>query len=240
MTTVILLAGVASRLRPLTNALPKCLLPINGVTLLQRTLDAIVPLKPEQVVLVTGFQAAMISRFVESLSPPLAISVVENPCYETTGNNYSLWLSAPSAAGKEVLLLDGDILFDPVLLAELAASAHENCLLYRKDPAMAEEEVKVELDPAGTVLRIGKEIDFRVAAGESVGIERFSRAASRELFAILDKRKERVEFYEASFQQLIDGGAVIHALECGNRACMEIDTPADLEQAEDIASRHRL
>ncbi len=240
MTTVILLAGIASRLRPLTDALPKCLLPINGRTLLQRTLDALVPLRPEKVVLVTGFQAAMISRFVESISLPLAITFVENPWYATTGNNYSLRLSAPSAAGEELLLLDGDILFDPVLLAELAASPHENCLLYRRDPAMGEEEVKVALDPAGRVRRIGKDIDSRVAAGESVGIEKFSRAASRELFTILEMRKERVEFYEASFQRLIDDGTCIQALDCGSRACIEIDTPADLQEAEHIASQHHL
>ncbi len=76
----------------------------------------------------------------------------------------------------------------------------------------------------------------KCAAGESVGIEKFDAPTAARLFEILGRRKDRNEFYEASFQELIDGGCSVYAVDNGAYGCMEIDTPHDLAVAQRLAT----
>jgi len=240
MTAVILAAGTASRLRPLTDNLPKPLLQIGQHALLKRMLDALAQNGFDDYVIVTGFCADQIVSFVNHHFPALRAAFVHNPAYATTSNSYSLWLAGLHVRGKPFLLLDGDILFPPQLLARLCDDPHQNALIVRKSTAVGEEEVKVQLDLQGNVCAIGKEISKTVTAGESLGIEKFSSHASTDLFRILDRRKGLGDFYEASFQEMIDGGLHIHAVDTDGFACMEIDTPADLVMAQELVATHRV
>lgn len=238
MTAVILAAGISSRLRPLTDRIPKALLPVGGKPLLQRTLEVLQHARLERVVIVTGYLHEKVNRFIHSLASPFPITCVRNHRYRFTDNNYSLWLAAPEVAGQELLILDSDVVFGADIIALLQNSPHENALVMRASDSLGDEEVKLELDPSGRVVRIGKEIDPMLAAGESLGIEKFSPAAAEELFTILAQRKDRIEFYEASFQGIIDRGVHIYAVDSGAFPCMEIDTLDDLKAAEELARTH--
>jgi choline kinase len=114
----------------------------------------------------------------------------------------------------------------------MAAAPQENVLALRETGTRSAEEVKVIASPEGRILRIGKEVPPADAAGESLGIERFSAKAARTLFDVLALRKHRDEFYEASFQEIIDGGIALFTVPCGDYPCIEIDTPEDLREAE--------
>ncbi len=127
MIAVILAAGMASRLRPLTDDKPKCLLEIGNRCLLQRTMDALVAAGIDEYVVVTGYRGEMIRQFLTehyNLMPMsflpsegrLTIHFVDNPDYATTNNIYSLWLTRPYVNGSDFLLLDSDILFDPAVV----------------------------------------------------------------------------------------------------------------------------
>jgi choline kinase len=192
-----------------------------------------------ECVIVTGFFKEKIERFVHSLSLPLSISFAENPLYATTANNYSLWTAHTHVRGNDMVMMDGDILFDSRLLSMLINSPYPNGLIVRTTRHLGAEEIKVELDGSGLVRRIGKEIDPRVAGGESIGIEKFSANTSERLFAILDRRKEQNEFYEASFQEMIDGGEEVHAVDSAGLPCMEIDTIEDLTAANELTATIR-
>jgi NDP-sugar pyrophosphorylase family protein len=78
--------------------------------------------------------------------------------------------------------------------------------------------------------------------GESVGIELFSAASSRKLFAALHARVHEQglvnEYYEASFQQILDEGATLYGVDIGSMYASEIDTIDDLLAAnERLAQR---
>ncbi len=240
MTTAVLLAaGVGSRLRPLTDAMPKCLLPLAGSTLLERTLRAFQGAGLERCILVTGYRAEMVEDAVRRLGLSLALECIRNEQFDVTNNNYSLWLAGTKAAGSGILLMDADILFDPALLPLILARPAPDALIVRSDGVLGAEEIKVEL-AGGVVKRIGKEVEPSRAAGESIGIEKFSASTALALFRILERRKERYEFYEASFQELIDQGARLEAVDSGGLACMEVDTPQDLAAADRLARTRRL
>jgi len=236
MTAVLLAAGISSRLRPLTDTIPKSMLPIAGKPLLHRTLGILQASGINRCVVVTGYLHEMMEEFIRSLGLQLPIDFVHNPHFSTTNNNYSLWLAHDALNADPMLLLDADILFDPRVLLRLLEDPHANALVMRRSGALGDEEIKLELDAQGRVLRIGKEVESRKATGESLGIERFDASTTQQLFDVLARRRDRSEFYEASFQEIIDRGASIYAVDSGPYACIEIDTMEDLAAAEKIAA----
>ncbi len=237
MTAVILAAGIASRLRPLTNNIPKSLLEVGGKPLLQRNLESLERNGIRRCVLVTGYLSEMIESFVLGLHLSMTIEVILNPVFDQTNNNYSLWLARPAVDGQEIVLLDADILFDQRILSRLLASAHEDALVMRTSDHLGAEEIKCIVEEKGAVLQIGKHLDPEKSAGESLGIEKFSALTTSSLFDVLSRRHVFNEFYEASFQEVIDNGAKIFAVSSDGLPCMEIDTPADLAVAEELAKK---
>jgi len=240
MHCVILAAGTATRLRPLTDSTPKCLLPVGDRTILERTIRAVFHAGIIHFTLVVGFQDWKIKNFLKRNFPSLDFTFIVNNQFETTNNAYSLLLARYEIEGHELLLLDSDIVFDDAIIPKLLASPQEDALAVRTDGDIGEEEIKVEVNPTGEILRIGKTISSENAHGESIGIEKFSRGGTTALFRTLEKRirteQKLTEFYEASFQEMIETGTRIHAVEVGSLRCIEVDTEEDLRAAESLFS----
>lgn len=242
MQAIILAAGVSRRLRPLTDTTPKCLLTIGNKKLLQRTIENVLSNGISEFIFVTGYRENMIRDFVDAFFPGIGKTFISNPDYENNNNSYSLWMTKDYVKG-DILLLDSDILFDEKIIGELLLSEKENCLAVNYTDSLDEEQIKVILDTDSKILNIGKDISIPDSAGESIGIERFSQYFMKGLFAILDRKITQEnnvnEFYEASFQELIDTGKInqdkrnsIYAVDVSEFRCMEIDTLQDFENAQ--------
>lgn len=234
MKALILAAGIASRLRPLTDNKPKCLLEVGSRTLLERTIDGLVENKIDQLVLVTGYLHEMIEDFISTRYPDLNVEYIYNEKFESTNNIYSLWLAKEAVSEDDLLLLDSDILFDPALVSALLNSSYPNCLALDKHP-LGEEEIKVITDSSGQIREISKVCSPEKALGESIGIEKMSVDFVQTLYAELDsmilKEKQVNVFYEAAFENVIRKGAAIYALDTSAYFSMELDTPEDFESA---------
>ena len=118
MKAIILAAGMGTRLRPITNSLPKCLVPVNSKPILEHQLDALAMAGIRDVVLVVGHLAQLLSDKYGASYGGLNIQYVENRLYDQTNNIYSLWL-ARHHLNSQVLLLEGDLVFEPELLQRL-------------------------------------------------------------------------------------------------------------------------
>lgn len=236
MHCVILAAGTATRLRPLTDSTPKCLLRIGDRVILERAIRAVFHAGVIDFTIVVGFQDWMIKNYLKRNFLSLDFTFVINDRFEQTNNAYSLLLAGEEIEGHELLLLDSDIVFDDEIIPLLAKSPQESCIAVRTRGNVGEEDIKVEVNSKKEIVRIGKEIPIASAYGESIGIERFSRGDTTALFRTLEKRihaETRVnEFYEASFQEMIGDGAHLHAVDIGSHRCVEIDTLDDLHTAE--------
>jgi choline kinase len=232
MKTVLLAAGAATRLRPLTEHTPKCLLDVAGRSILARALANLVAAGLDDVVIVTGFQAEKIRAAVATGFPGLRVTWVHNAEWATTNNSVSLLLAAPAVAAQPFVLLDSDIVFEPGVLGAVLGAPHGDCLALRTGHVGA-EEIKVETDARGRVRAIGKQVPVERAAGESVGIERFSAAGGAAMFAHLEGRVRgrglAHEWYEASWQEWIEHGGELWAVPVPEHFCAEIDTVEDLE-----------
>ena len=234
MKAIILSAGTASRLRPLTDSTPKCLLKIGGRSLLQRSIDALTANGISEIVIVTGYLHEQIESFVGRQYPGLRVTYIYNKEYSTTNNIYSLWLARPEADGEDVLLLDSDLLYDPAILSRVMASSHSNVLTLTKHP-LGEEEMKVVTDDQGSILEISKTCNPALAAGESLGIERMSKsyttALYRELAIMIGQEGLSNIFYERAFERLIPQGHTFRVLDVSDLFSCELDTVEDFENA---------
>ena len=236
MIAVILAAGMASRLRPLTDDRPKCLLRVGSKCLLQRTVDAIVAAGIRRLVVVTGYRGGMIRLFLTGNYPELDIEFVDNADYATTNNIYSLWLAKPHIAGKDFMLLDSDILFDGDIVARMAAADGTALALNRHE--LGEEEIKVIVDADNNVVELSKVCSIEQAIGESVGIEKiaadYSAALFNELEVMIEHEGLDNVFYEKAFERLIPQGYKFGVVDTTDLFSIELDTVEDFNHATEI------
>lgn len=237
MKTVILAAGIASRLRPLTDTTPKCLLKIGKKRILEMTIENLLETNNSDIIIVTGYRENMIREFVAHRFPDLNVTYIYNSLYESTNNIYSLWLTRDSVLGDDMIMMDSDIVFDKSIITKLVNSGYENCLALKRHE-VHDEEIKVKADPSGRVMEISKEVDPAQAAGESIGIELFRRKSLYELFRIIEKKvvgeKKVNQFYETAFEELSD----LYTVDTTEFFCMEIDTAEDFSAAEGLVLNH--
>lgn len=234
MKAIILAAGIASRLRPLTDNTPKCLLKIGDKCLLQRAIDNLIANNITDILIVTGYLEDKIKSFVKETYPTLQVSYIYNDKYDSTNNIYSLWLAKPFIIDDDMLLLDSDILFDEKIVHALTTSKYTNCLALNRHE-LGEEEIKLVVDSELKIKEISKTCSIKDAIGESIGIEKFSADLVGKLYKELDdmisNHGKSGVFYEAAFENLIQQGAEIYAVDTTQFFSMELDTVDDFNQA---------
>jgi choline kinase len=232
MKAIILAAGIGKRFKEVTEQKPKCLIEIRGKTLLERALAALGAAGVTQAVIVIGYRGEMIEQQVGPTHAGVQVRYVFNDRYEK-GAILSLW-SARAEFDDDILIMDADVLFPVALIDRLVHSAHANCFLLDADAVNTGEE-QMLLTRGGRVLNIvrGGSGDFEVI-GESVGFLKVSRSDAPLLRTILDdlvtQGRDTIEHEEAfpSFlAQRVVGFETVDDL-----PWIEIDFPADLEQAE--------
>ena len=233
MIGVILAAGMAKRLRPLTDERPKCLLEVGGRTLLERTVDALLAADITEMVVVTGYRAGMIRDFLTEHYPTMTIHFIHNADYEHNNNIFSLWMTRPYTDGRDFLMTDSDILMDPAIVARISRQADTALAVNRH--ALGEEEIKVIVDEQQRVTELSKTCSISRAIGESVGVERITPEYSTALFRELEQMIEREGlidiFYERAFERLIPQGHYFRAVDTTDLYSMELDTVDDYREA---------
>ena len=236
MIGVILAAGMAKRLRPLTDTKPKCLLEVGGRTLLERTVCAMQKAGVTEFVVVTGYRADQIREFLFTHYPQSTVHFLHNADYEHNNNIYSLWMAGKVVRGREFLLMDSDILCDPAAVVRIANEPESALAVNRHE--LGEEEMKVVVDAEMHITEISKTCQPENAMGESVGIEKitatYSEALYRELDLMILQEKLIDIFYERAFERLIPQGHTFRVVDTTEYFSYELDTPEDFERAQQL------
>jgi choline kinase len=239
-TAIILCAGRGGRLRPLTDDRPKCLLGPGGRPIIERCLDSLRDAGIRQTVLVTGYRAEMVEGFVKE-KRYAGVRFIRNPDFPDTNTAVSLHL-ALRTVDADVLVINGDVLFDPAVLGDLLAVTEPNAVVVDREAPLGAEGVKV-MAKDGRLTRIGKDLDPRFCLGEAIGLNRIGRRLLPGLVRIygeLEGRAERGHFFEKGFDVLAgngDGSSFGLSFTRG-RPWIEIDTLEDFAHAErDIVPR---
>jgi choline kinase len=237
---ILLVAGTGSRLRPLTDDRPKCLLKVGEQSLLRRLLKQLEAVGVERVVLATGYLQDRLVDEVRSWDLSMEIDAVFNETFASENNAVSLGAAMKGLNGERFLLCDGDILLRTAdALEQLLDFPGDNVLTMMRFEAMGEEEMKMVLaSEDGRIDRLGKGLSLDVADGESLGIQKIGPTAFTALaerLADLDEEERRHLYYEDVFSELIEEGILFYACDLPPEGWTEIDTVEDLEKARQMA-----
>jgi L-glutamine-phosphate cytidylyltransferase len=233
VTAIILVAGVARRLAPLTDTTHKALLPVGGRPLLARMLNALVMAGIRRTVLVVGHCAEQIHRLAGDRHGAMTISYVDNPEY-TRGSALSLY-AARHYLSEPALVMDADVLFPRELLRRLLAAPAPSALLVDRGFSDTGEEVKV-YTRGDRVIALGKKVvpEAWDAVGEGVGFFKCGAEAGphlvRHLRKVIDDSQGMNE-YEDALHRLVTSHHVGWA-EVTGLPWTEIDFVEDLRRAE--------
>lgn len=233
MKCVILAAGQGTRLKPLTDDKPKCLLDVGGKEILGWQLDALEKNGIKDIIIVVGYKKEMIEDYCQSYTT-LNIQIVDNPDYATTNNLYSLEIALKVVNNvdkiyHEFLLLNGDVIFHRDIIKSLINSPFPNSMAVIRKQCNA-EDMKVLVN-SGKIIRIGKNIGPDIADGEFIGLAKFkglerqtcARYRNSNWFEFMIN--EELKHYDTSYLAAID---ITHY------PAMEIDTHEDYDIADEI------
>ena len=238
MKGFILSAGMGTRLDPLTRTCPKCMVHVAGRPMMEYQLDALKRAGVDNCTIVVGYMAESVRGHFGATYRGVSLSYVENKIYAETNNLYSFWL-AKAELNEDVLLLEGDLVFNDQLVRQLVQMDEQNVAVV--DRFRSNMDGTVILASGGfadsMVLKSdqGSEFDYGPAL-KTVNIYRLSRetlmqAIVPEMEAFLAKGRTGM-YYEAVFSSLIESGRMSMAvMNTGNNKWAEIDTLSDLRDA---------
>ena len=237
---VILSAGKGSRLLPLTADRPKCLLDLSGRTLLDRQIDALEAAGIEEIVVVTGFGEDQVDRTIAARGADGAkIRTLFNPFYHVADNLGSVWM-ARHHFDRDLLLLNGDTLIPPALVARVIAGAcDEITVTIDRKPSYDADDMKVQ-EAGGRLLHIGKTLTAAQANAESIGMLAFRGEGRAAFIAVVEAAMRTPEgttsWYLRAIDRLAQSRPVavcsIEGIEWG-----EVDFPQDYETAGALAAK---
>ncbi len=126
MDAIILAAGMGKRLKGLTNDKTKCMITVNEVTLIERMLNQLDNLMLDKIIIVVGYKAEKLKKFIFTLNINTKIEFVLNDVYDKTNNIYSLFLAKDYLQDSDCLILESDLIFDNGILEEIIDDENPN------------------------------------------------------------------------------------------------------------------
>jgi choline kinase len=234
MKAIILAAGVARRLAPITDRTHKCLLQVGERPLLTRMLAALDWAGVRETVLVVGHCADQVRETAGRRVGRMAVRYVENPEY-TRGSVLSLF-AARQHLTEPALVMDADVLFPREFLRRLLAAPAPSAFLIDRGFQDTGEEVKY-YTRGDRVTALGKKVvpDSWQMVGEGVGFFKCGAEAGPELVGLLERviidtdgRSEYEDALHLLVQRHHVGWADVTGL-----PWTEIDFAEDLRRARD-------
>ncbi|MEU9075656.1 phosphocholine cytidylyltransferase family protein [Kitasatospora sp. NPDC048538] len=251
MIGLVLAAGAGRRLRPYTDTLPKALVPVDGErTVLDLTLANFAEVGLRDAAIVVGYRKEAVYDRKDALESRYGVKLhlVENDKAEEWNNAYSLWC-ARELFTEGLLLANGDTVHPASVQrtmlegnARLVEAGREPGILLALDTVkkLADEEMKVVVDPAAGMRRITKLMDPAEATGEYIGVTVINPAAAADLTDALRATYERDPqlYYEDGYQEMVDRGLRIDVQPIGEVSWVEVDNHEDLAKAREIACQY--
>lgn len=242
MQSIILAAGMGSRLGALTAENTKCMVKVNEVTLIERLLSQLEDLKLSRIVIVTGYKGKKLQDYIKTLGIKTEIVFVDNPIYDKTNNIYSLYLARNYLLSEDTMLFESDIIFDDKIIKSLYADKRETLAVVAQYENWMDGTV-VRLSDDDEILDVipGKDFDYSQKEHyfKTVNVYKFSKTYSTQFYVpFLEAYIHAVGnnvYYENVLRILtmLDNTG-IHAMRLNGEKWYEIDDIQDLEIASSL------
>ena len=231
MQAIVLAAGMGTRIKALSDDMPKSMLEINGKPILLHIVDMLdaVP-EISQIQVVTGYRSRVIEA---SVSNYRKVSTVYNPFYSYCNVMGSFWFGS-SLLKEEFIFVHGDTIFEKSILSDLVAS-RSCCSLVVDFGEVDEEAMKVRLDD-GALAQINKKIPCDDADGEFIGLAKFSVDALVYIqkYTLEEMQRGNLKnYFEDVLERMIEADAIgsLDIIPTAGRFWREIDFEDDYDFA---------
>ena len=242
MQGMILAAGMGKRLKELTQNNTKCMVKVNGVTLIERALRQLDSLGLSKVVIVVGYEGQKLMDYISTLDIATPIVYVDNPIYDKTNNIYSLALARDYLVQEDTLLLESDLIFEDEVLRMLVEDPRDTLALVAKYESWMDGTcIKIGEDDSIAAFVPGRQFDYDDVDEyyKTVNIYKFSREFSESKYVpfleAYSKALGNNEYYEQVLRVLVmldDPG--IKAKKLSGQLWYEIDDIQDLDIASSM------
>lgn len=242
MQAIILAAGMGKRLGELTKGNTKCMVKVNGIPLIDRTLTQLSILPLSKVIIVIGYQGEKLKKHIGHEYKGLKIEYINNPIFDKTNNIYSLSLAKEELQKDDTLLIESDLIFDDTLFSMIVNNSHPNLALVAKYETWMDGTM-VRIDDDNNIVNFVPKKAFKYSDVDfyykTVNIYKFSREFSQTHYIpfleAYTKALGNNEYYEQVLRviTLLDN-CELKALPLTGQKWYEIDDVQDLDIAETI------
>ncbi|MDY2981715.1 MAG: phosphocholine cytidylyltransferase family protein [Fusobacterium sp.] len=197
---VILTAGMGTRLRNITNdEIPKPFLKINNKPLIERSVEKLIDSGIKEIILVTGH----LDHFFEKLKNKYpGIKTVKNEKYEVTGSMASFYCSRDLIGDDDILLLEGDLIYEKRALDILLSLEEKDAILLSEDKKMS-DDYYVELSSKNNINRITNDLsEINGNFGEWTGLQKVSNDLCKAMFKKFETENNKKLGYEYCFEKV--------------------------------------
>jgi|TARA_R110001606_G_scaffold113440_7_gene240544 choline kinase len=236
---VILAAGVGSRLRPLTDDVPKTMVKVNGEAIIERLLKQIdaIDSVTTNIKIASGYKSQILKDFVNSLELKTNIEFIENKDYNTTNNMYSLYLALSAINEKnDLVIINADCFYDKEIVEEIVKSSG-NYIAIDKG-IFNEESMKIKANDSNRIIGMSKTLEDNEYTFVSIDIYAFDSRNRDKIFQIASdiiNSGELNSWTEVAIDLLSkDESSNLKYLDMTGKKWMEIDNHDDLRKAEEI------
>ena len=239
MQAIILAAGMGKRLKELTTENTKCMVEVNGVTLIDRMLHQLDRQYLSRIVIVVGYKGKKLIDYIDTLDIKTPITFINNPIYDKTNNIYSLSLAKDYLCDEDTLLFESDIIFEDSVITALIDDSRETLALVDKYESWMDgtcvklaEDDSIEAFVSGGKFKFNESGDYY----KTVNIYKFSRRFSQTHYVpFLDAYSKALgnnEYYEQVLRviTMLDNPE-IKAKRLSGQRWYEIDDAQDLDIA---------
>ncbi|MCM1177556.1 MAG: aminotransferase class I/II-fold pyridoxal phosphate-dependent enzyme [Clostridium sp.] len=241
MQAIILAAGMGRRLGEYTKENTKCMVPVNGIPLIDRMLNQLGSLGLDRITIVVGYEGAKLQAYIgDRFADKIRIEYIENPIYDRTNNIYSLALAKDRLMEDDTLLIESDLILDDSLFTLLLDNPHPNLALVAKYESWMEGTV-VRIDENRNIVNFITQSAFDYSETDcyykTINIYKFSKKfSSMRYVPFLEAYCKAVgnnEYYENVLRiiSFLDSSE-LKALPITNEKWYEIDDKQDLDIAE--------
>ena len=244
MQAIILAAGMGRRLKELTQNNTKCMVKVNGVTLIERLLSQLEKYELSRIVIVVGYEGQKLIDYIATLGVKTPIQYVENPIYNKTNNIYSLALAKDYLCEQDTLLFESDLIFEDAVIDAIVGDPRPSLALVDKYESWMDGTcVTLNEQDEITSFVPGKHFDFKRIDEyyKTVNIYKFDKEFSRTHYVpFLDAYSKAMgnnEYYEQVLRiiTMLDDPE-IKAKRLSGEKWYEIDDIQDLDIATSMFS----
>jgi len=236
---IILAAGVGSRLRPLTDEVPKTMVKVNGEAIIERLLTQIDSIEDfyGSVKIVSGYKSQILKFFINDLGLKIKIEFIENSDFLTTNNMYSLFLALSKVESPNgIVIINADCFYDKEIVNKVVKS-DGNYIAIDKG-IFNEESMKVRIDNQGKVVNMAKTLEENNNVYVSIDIYSFNTYGKEKLFKISSEiinNGDLNSWTEVAIDLFAkEKESNIKCIDVTGKRWMEIDNHEDLKTAEKI------